>query len=282
MTGTDYDDTADLDVAELNILGTPVEDDPQACLSSRISVADVLTLGNAACGFMAIYFLACSVMAQRGGDVGVSAERGMAAAVVLMLVGALCDLCDGMVARKLRMSSLGAQLDNLADVITFGVAPAFFVVTWAAVPVNAGQAPAAVLVALSVLIAGVLRLARFATTPGRPGVFQGMPIPMGAMTVVSIVLLDLPFTPAAVLIVAVSGLMVSRIEYPKPQGNMAILVMAGIGLSMSCLIAWAADAPGSEWMLNMGATTQVTLALLVPAMAMARKGVERIGLRMIR
>ena len=282
MIGTDYDDTSDLEGPELNILGTPVQDDPQACLSSRISVADVLTLGNAACGFLAIYFLACATIAQQIDDSGVPADRrSAAAAVVLMLIGALCDLCDGMVARKLRMSSLGAQLDNLADVITFGVAPAFFVVTWAAVPLGPGQAPA-VLVALSILIAGVLRLARFATTPGRPGVFQGMPIPMGAMTVVSIVLLDLPFTPAAVLIVAVAALMVSRVEYPKPQGNMAILVMAGIGLSMSCLIAWAADAPGSDWMLDMGATVQVTLALLVPAMAMARKGVERIGLRMIR
>ncbi|WP_406288202.1 CDP-diacylglycerol--serine O-phosphatidyltransferase [Embleya sp. NBC_00896] len=282
MTGTDYDDTTDLEGPELNILGTPVEDDPQACLSSRISVADVLTLGNAACGFLSIYFLACAAVEVNGNN-GVPADRrSAAAAVVLMLIGALCDLCDGMVARKLRMSSLGAQLDNLADVITFGVAPAFFVVTWAAIPMGTGQASAAVVVALAILIAGVLRLARFATTPGRPGVFQGMPIPMGAMTVVSIVLLDLPFTPAAVLIVAVAALMVSRVEYPKPQGNMAILVMAGIGLSMSCLIAWAADAPGSDWMLDMGATVQVTLALLVPAMAMARKGVERIGLRMIR
>jgi CDP-diacylglycerol--serine O-phosphatidyltransferase len=58
LTGTDYDDTTDLEGPELNILGTPVEDDPQACLSSRISMADVLTLGNAACGFLAIYFLA--------------------------------------------------------------------------------------------------------------------------------------------------------------------------------------------------------------------------------
>jgi CDP-diacylglycerol---serine O-phosphatidyltransferase len=282
LTGTDYDDTTDLEGPELNILGTPVEDDPQACLSSRISMADVLTLGNAACGFLAIYFLAWATIKSQMDDSGVPADRrSAAAAVVLMLIGALCDLCDGMVARKLRMSSLGAQLDNLADVITFGVAPAFFVVTWAAVPLEPSRAPA-VLVALSILLAGVLRLARFATTPGRPGVFQGMPIPMGAMTVVSIVLLDLPFTPAAVLIVAVAALMVSRVEYPKPQGNLAILVMAGIALSMSCLAAWAADAPGSDWILDMGCTVQVTLALLVPAMAMARKGVERIGLRMIR
>lgn len=251
-------------------------------LSSRISAADVLTLGNAACGFLAVYFLAVATVAQHMDGNGVPADRrSAAAAVVLMLIGALFDLCDGLVARRFRRSALGAELDNLADVISFGVAPAFFVVTWAAIPLGPDKTPA-VLVALSVLIAGVLRLARFASTPGRPGVFQGMPIPMGALTVVSIVLLNLPFAVGAAGILLTAWLMVSRIEYPKPQGKLAILTMLFIAASVSCLTLWATDSPGGDSMLMMGACLQVSLALSIPVMAMTRRGARFIGVRMIR
>ncbi|NUP33416.1 MAG: CDP-diacylglycerol--serine O-phosphatidyltransferase [Streptomycetaceae bacterium] len=256
--------------------------DEETPLSSRISAADVLTLGNAACGFLAVYFLAVATVAQHMDGYGVPADRRSAgAAVVLMLIGALFDLCDGLVARKLRRSALGAELDNLADVITFGVAPAFFVVTWAAVPLGPRKTPA-VRVALAVMIAGVLRLARFASTPGRPGVFQGMPIPMGALTVVSIVLLDLPFAVAAAGILTTAWLMVSRIEYPKPQGKLALLTMLFIAASVSCLTLWATDSPGGDSMLMMGASLQICLAMSIPVAAMTRRGARFIGVRMIR
>lgn len=279
MTGTDDEPKSDLDLPGRALIP---HDDPRSCLSSRISAADVLTLGNAACGFLAVYFLACATIAMHMDGEGLATDqRATAAAVVLMLIGALCDLCDGLVARKLRSSALGAELDNLADVITFGVAPAFFVVSWAAVPVSPSKAPA-VLVALSVLMAGVLRLARFATTQSRPGVFTGMPIPMGAMTVVSIVLLNLPFAVAAIGIVSVSALMVSRIEYPKPQGNLAIATMFGIAASVSCLTLWAMDAPGSDWLLQTGASLQIVLALTIPAVTVTRRGARFVGTRIIR
>lgn len=57
--------------------------------------------------------------------------RFFGTAVVLLLIGATCDLFDGLVARKFRASAMGAELDNLADVISFGFAPAFMVVIWA-------------------------------------------------------------------------------------------------------------------------------------------------------
>ncbi|NUU22627.1 MAG: CDP-diacylglycerol--serine O-phosphatidyltransferase [Streptomycetaceae bacterium] len=204
-------------------------------LSSRISAADVLTLGNAACGFLAVYFLAVATVAQHVDGDGVPADRrSAAAAVVLMLIGALFDLCDGLV------------------------------------------------VAWSVLIAGVLRLARFASTPGRPGVFQGMPIPFGALTVVSIVLLDPPFLVGAAGVLMTAWLMVSRIEYPKPQGKLAILTMLFIAASVSCLTMWATDSPAGDRMLTMGASLQISLAMAIPVAAMTRRGARFIGVRMIR
>jgi CDP-diacylglycerol--serine O-phosphatidyltransferase len=253
-----------------------VDDDAEEPLSSRISAADVVTLGNAACGFLALYFLtAATVSMHMEGSAGVPADRrSAAAAVILVLIGAMCDLCDGLIARRFRKSALGAQLDNLADAITFGVVPAFFVVTWGAVPLGPDKT-GVVLVALSVLLAGVLRLARFASSPGKPGVFQGMPIPMGAVTVISIVLLNLQFAVAAMLILATAFLMVSRIEYPKPQGRLAIVTIVAIAFSMSCMIAWAADLDGGDWLKDTGACLTVAIALSIPAVEMAKRGTRR-------
>jgi CDP-diacylglycerol--serine O-phosphatidyltransferase len=122
-----------------------------------------------------------------------------------------------------------------------------------------------------VMLAVVLRLARFSCTAIRPGVFQGMPSPMGAMTVISLVLLNPPFVVAVVGIVAVAVLMVSQVEYPKPQGALATATLCWIMVSMGCLAAWATGAPGGETLLKIGATLQVTLALMAPLMVIRRK-----------
>src|SRR5947207_5088465 len=79
--------------------------------------ADVLTLGNGFCG-------SGSVLAAM--QYLVTAEnRWLVTAMVLLPVAAIFDFADGRVARWRRRSSmLGADLDSLADVISFGLAPA--------------------------------------------------------------------------------------------------------------------------------------------------------------
>ncbi len=69
--------------------------------------------------------------------------------------------------------------------------------------------------AIVVLLAVVLRLARFSCVTVKDGTFQGMPSPFGALTVVSIVLLELPFVATLLAILGTAWLMVSRVEYPK-------------------------------------------------------------------
>lgn len=237
----------------------------------HLSTADVFTLGNAVCGFLAIYFTTTGVLIPHltgetlGGD-----RRSAAAAVTLLLIGSMCDLADGLVARKLRSSALGAELDNLADLISFGIAPAYFVVVWGMVTPGANQRLSAG-IAIVVLLAVVLRLARFSCTTMRPGVFQGMPCPMGAMTVISIVLLNPPFIPAVLGIVAVAALMVSKVEYPKPHGVLATATLCWIVVSMGCLTAWATGVPGGHTLLQVGASLQVSLALMAPLMVIRRK-----------
>jgi CDP-diacylglycerol--serine O-phosphatidyltransferase len=77
----------------------------------RLGLADAVTVGNAALGFLAV--VAATV------DIGLAAR--------LVLLGAIADGLDGVVARKYGGTDAGPYLDSLADVATFGVAPAFLV-----------------------------------------------------------------------------------------------------------------------------------------------------------
>jgi len=248
------------------------EDDDEMPLSTRLSIADTLTLGNATCGFMAVYFTTTGVLIPHlmGSEDGGMARHSAATAVMLMLLASVFDLFDGLVARKLRSSAMGAELDNLSDLISFGLAPAYFVATWGMVANDANQ-HVSVVAAIVVLLAVVLRLARFSCVPMRDGMFQGMPGPFGALTVVSIVLLELPFVPTLLAIIGVAWLMVSRVEYPKPQGRLAVAMLCWIMASMGLLAAWAFDAPGGELLMQTGCALQVVLGAVIPLFATARR-----------
>jgi CDP-diacylglycerol--serine O-phosphatidyltransferase len=80
----------------------------------------LLTLGNAICGFAAIHYAAKPIADTSFG------WSTLTVAGALIFLGMFFDAIDGSVARLTRSTSdIGAQLDSLADVITFGVAPAF-------------------------------------------------------------------------------------------------------------------------------------------------------------
>jgi CDP-diacylglycerol--serine O-phosphatidyltransferase len=238
-----------------------IDDVDDMPLSTRLSIADTLTLGNAICGFMAVYFTTTGVLVPHlmGNADGGMARHSAATAVLLRLV-----------ARKLRSSAMGAELDNLSDLISFGLAPAYFVVVWGLITDDAHGRVSAV-AAVVVLLAVVLRLARFSCTTVRDGFFQGMPSPFGAMTVISVVLLGLPFIPTLLAIVGVAWLMVSRVEYPKPRGRLAIVTLAWIVLSMGCLVCWAFAVPGGDLLLQTGATLQIVAAVFIPLFATTRR-----------
>ncbi|MBN6055434.1 CDP-diacylglycerol--serine O-phosphatidyltransferase [Nonomuraea sp. RK-328] len=248
----------------------------------RLSAADSLSLGNALCGFLAVCVLASSaIRSLQEGDGFRPAPSYFATAVVLLLIGATCDLFDGLVARRFRASAMGAELDNLADVISFGFAPAFMIVIWGgftpAIPF-----PAVLVAAGAVLLAGVVRLARFACVKTKSGDFMGLPIPMGAMTVISIVLLFEPSFPALLGVLGVAWLMVSRIEYPKPKGQLAAVVLGWIMVNVAFLAFWVAWPEGGDLPIKIGASMQIALVAAIPLRVLfykreQRKEAERVG-----
>lgn len=144
-------------------------------------------------------------------------------AVYCIMLAAVMDTFDGRLARALGSSSaLGVELDSLADGISFGLAPCVLVYTW-----YPGTVGFTGFVALGCyLSAGLYRLARFNLTSSEQSVeSRGLPIPLAAFFVVSLVLYQqwilqhrvwfmlykrVPF----LLILAIAGLMVSSIPFP--------------------------------------------------------------------
>jgi CDP-diacylglycerol---serine O-phosphatidyltransferase len=135
--------------------------------------ADALTIGNAACGTIAI-FLCLDYLADDN-------RRFLWAAFLLLPLALIFDVLDGYVARlnRRRQSVLGADLDSLADVISFGVAPAVLGFT---LGLRGGWD---MLVLTYFVVCGVSRLARFNVTAGalsdaatgKVKYFEGTPIP---------------------------------------------------------------------------------------------------------
>jgi len=140
-------------------------------------------------------------------------------AAVLIGIAMILDTLDGFVARLTHTSSaFGVQLDSLADVVSFGVAPAFMLYVFALAPLGR----AAWLAAFLFAICGALRLARFNVHSGVTDrrYFVGLPIPAAAGMVASVVLLlgddEIPRWLGAAIAVgtyAVSILMVTTFRY---------------------------------------------------------------------
>ena len=142
----------------------------------------LITLSSVFCGFESIRIAS-----------GSTNQGDFFRAAVLIVFAMLFDMFDGRVARMTKtQSEFGLQLDSLADVISFGVAPAVLVYNW-----SLKQVPTIGLVVSFVFIAaGAIRLARFnvmsmqatGSSKGSSKYFLGLPIPGGAGLLVSLVI----------------------------------------------------------------------------------------------
>lgn len=155
-----------------------------------------LTSGNLMCGVLALVLL--------------TREHVMAASW-LIFAAIVFDFLDGKIARMFGVSGdFGKEFDSLADIVSFGAAPAILMYVYS---LNK-YALFGAMVGVIYVICGALRLARFNLMKSRP-YFLGLPITAAGGFIASIVLSGIPF-PAEVLIAiifAVSYLMISKIKY---------------------------------------------------------------------
>jgi len=171
---------------------------PKRRLSKGMYILPSLfTTGNMAAGFYAILEVMHATPTEFGHLDNAAIAIGFAV---------LFDGLDGRIARMTGTTSdFGRELDSLADVVTFGVAPAMLAWTWGfhlMPPVTLVSewhlklAQLGAIASFLFLIAGASRLARFNITsnpqpsnPGRPGkkYFVGMPIPAGAGVIAAVV-----------------------------------------------------------------------------------------------
>ncbi|GJM21184.1 MAG: CDP-diacylglycerol--serine O-phosphatidyltransferase [Planctomycetota bacterium] len=159
----------------------------------------ILTLGNLLCGFLAIAKTVDALQISGGGDaLDPAFSAKILSAAYLVLLAMVFDALDGRVARLTKQTSaFGAQLDSLADVVTFGVAPAVMAkVAYEHGMVGLGYAYSAKLVTLLCgfyLVGAVLRLARFTSGGAEESdeshqTFEGLPSPAAAGVILSLTL----------------------------------------------------------------------------------------------
>jgi CDP-diacylglycerol--serine O-phosphatidyltransferase len=166
---------------------------------------NLFTTGNLFCGFWAI--------------ISVIQEQFFYAAVAILLA-CVFDILDGKVARLSGATSkFGVQYDSLADLVSFGIAPALLAFSWALRPYGKFGWLAAFLF----VVCGALRLARFnvQSASGEVKYFKGLPIPAAALMIALTILLYLELIETGwvkdiavlAMIYILAFLMVSNIRY---------------------------------------------------------------------
>lgn len=145
------------------------------------------------CGLMAIF---------------VALNGQIIVACLLIIVGTIIDTLDGYIAHKTNtVSDFGANLDMLADLVTSGLAPALLLFVYY-------QNTLVNISAFILVICGAWRLARHNTHKPN-NCFVGMPIDVCAYIVSLLVILQIPPSISALLILLLALLFVSRVKIPR-------------------------------------------------------------------
>ena len=184
---------------------------------------NLLTAGNLFCGFVALTKIVEA-------DISTGNFGPIKVALGFILLACIFDLFDGRVARMGGVDSpFGREFDSLADLISFGAAPAFLVHRVVLHDVFQGHPQFGWFIASIYLICGAFRLARFncmAAEPGGSKDFLGFPIPSAAGLVSSLTLLIIQLNEKdrslgnwkyllAVVLLFLSAMMVSTVKYPS-------------------------------------------------------------------
>ncbi len=190
---------------------------------------NLMTAGNLLCGFVAVLKIVEGALLQSV-DAKMAAER-FELAILLILAACICDALDGRLARLGgHESAFGREFDSLADIVSFGVAPALMVYKVVLIEFpTLGW-----IVASLYLLCGALRLARFnclaaENVAAASREFRGFPIPAAAGLTASLTLFMLWMAKSEhdlgrwkwllpALLIFLSFMMFSRFQYPSFKG----------------------------------------------------------------
>ena len=140
------------------------------------NIPNLITLGNLTCGLLSILF---------------AFEGNLALAGGLIFYGAILDFFDGFAARLLKVNSeIGKQLDSMADMVTFGVAPGILMYQLIAItnenPLEISHELTISLIAFLIPIFSAIRLAKFNIDTRQISSFIGLPTPAAAIFIASL------------------------------------------------------------------------------------------------
>jgi CDP-diacylglycerol--serine O-phosphatidyltransferase len=201
------------------------------------SIPNILTLANAALGCCALFFIAL---------------LDFDTATLCVLLAAVFDFLDGFVARTMGWTSrFGAELDSLADVISFGVVPgALTTVMLTTLNVDYPW----VFLGFIITLASAYRLAKYNTSENSQTYFRGLPTPANALLWIGVphLGLDLTFPLLVGGIVVTSYLLNSSFIFYRFQlKNSVISVVLVLLIMLSLLFLWMHFGHGA-WSLGIG------------------------------
>lgn len=182
----------------------------------------------------------------------------------------LLDVLDGVSARLLKAtSSFGAEFDSMADLVSFGVAPAVLMLNaglqLGGIVYDSGQFWLLLVAVAVFVLAGAMRLARFNLVSDQPsdGWFAGIPITAAGGGLVSSVVLVLIFHPKIaeslplhlyfpVLMFVLSVLMISRLRFPKAKVRKSKFINAFQVVTISGVYYCGITRSYPEYLLGLG------------------------------
>src|SRR5688572_323219 len=198
-------------------------------------IPNLFTLLNLFLGVTAIIFILQTgetIVSDREGIMQIHLPEKIAWGALLIFCAAVVDFLDGFLARLLKANSpMGAQLDSLSDVVSFGVAPGLIIyqllrISYAHEEAGLDVSIAFLLPALIIPGAAAWRLAKFNIDGGQQYSFKGLPTPAAGLFIAS-----LP------LIISLPGIDITNIIYNKWVLYSIIIVLSFIMVSNLPLMA---------------------------------------------
>lgn len=179
--------------------------------NNRFNIANLVTYLNVALGVIAIYFIV---------------QENFFVAIILAWIAGACDIIDGKLARKYKLSTeFGVQVDSFADFISFVVMPPFLLFYALKGSMSSGLEELIVgLIFIAYIILGLRRLVEFNLKVDAGEVakyFEGVPTPLGAILLwILYLLFTYSIIPSVMiitlLVVAIAWSLNSKIKIPHP------------------------------------------------------------------